>query len=97
MDGGTTFHFVTDGAEAALKRAHAAAGGRDIRIGGGASTLRQYLAMRAVDEMHLAQSPVIMGSGESVIEGLDLASLGYEVSDRVCGERAVHYTVTKRA
>lgn len=96
MAGGTVFHFVTEGIEAALGQARAAAGGRDVRIGGGAATIRQYLAARLVDEMHLAVSPVLLGRGEPLFAGLDLPALGYRVDEQVAGEAAVHVTVRKR-
>lgn len=90
MAGGTTFHFVTDGIEAALQRARAAAGGRDVRIGGGVSTIRQYLQAGLVDEMHLAVSPVLLGSGESLLAGIDLPALGWRVTARESTEQALH-------
>jgi dihydrofolate reductase len=97
MQGGTEFHFVTGGIEEALERAKAAASSRDVRLGGGAATLRQYLAARHVDEMHLAVSPVLLGKGEPLLQGLDLPALGYEVERHVPGERAVHVFIRKRA
>ena len=96
MEGGTTFHFVTEGIHAALERARAAAGTRDIRVGGGAATVRQYLQERLIDELHLAQSGVLLGAGESIFAGLDLHALGYEVTERVAGERATHLVVRRR-
>jgi dihydrofolate reductase len=90
MKGGTTFHFVTEGIEAALARARLAAAGKDVRVGGGAATIRQYLAARLVDEMHLAISPVLLGSGESPFAGLDLVKLGYRVERQVATARATH-------
>jgi len=90
MKGGTTFHFVTDGIEAALERARQAAGGRDVRIGGGTSTVRQYLHAKLIDELHLAQRPLLMGRGENLFAGLDLPALGYQCSERIAGERATH-------
>ena len=90
MAGGTTFHFVTDGVDAALERGRAAAGDRDVRIGGGVSTLRAYLQARAIDEMHIAVSPVLLGRGESLFNGLDLPALGYQVASSEQGERATH-------
>ena len=95
MEGGTTFHFVTDGIDAALDRARAAAGDRDIRLLGGAQTIRQYLLAGLVDEMQLAVSPVLLGSGESLFEGLDLPQLGYRASGYAAGERAAFMTVTR--
>ena len=90
MAGGTTFHFVTDGVDAALERGRAAAGDRDVRIGGGVSTLRAYLQARAIDQMHIAVSPVLLGRGESLFNGLDLPALGYQVASSEQGERATH-------
>jgi dihydrofolate reductase len=96
MKGGTVFHFVTGGIVEALERAKDAAGDKDVRIGGGPSTIRQYLEARLVDEVHLAVSPVVMGNGENLYDGLDLRALGYECSRSVMGERAMHVFLTKR-
>jgi dihydrofolate reductase len=96
MEGGTTFHFVTEGIHAALKRATEAAGGKDIRLGGGVATIRQYLTAGLVDEMHLAISPTLLGSGEHLLAGLDLPKLGYECTDHVPTPSATHL-VLKRA
>ena len=96
MAGGTTFHFVTDGIESALKQAKAAAGDRDVRIGGGAATIRQYLQAGLIDELHLVFSPILMGSGEPLFNGLNLRALGYECIESVPGERATHVIVRKR-
>jgi dihydrofolate reductase len=95
MNGGTVFHFVTQGIEAALEQARAAAGGRDIRVGGGAATVRQYLEARLMDEMHIAVSPVLLGRGEPLFAGVDLPGLGYELAEHVVGERATHIVVRK--
>jgi len=95
MDGGNVFHFVTDGIEAALDRARAVAGEKDVRIGGGAGTIRQYLMARLVDEMHLAVSPVLLGSGESLLAGLDLPSLGYRCTEHAASDKATHYTIVR--
>lgn len=95
MKGGTTFHFVTDGIHAALERAKAAAKGRDVRLGGGASAIRQYLQAGLVDELHLAVSPVLLGSGEHLLAGLNLVELGYTCSSAVNGASASHYVITK--
>jgi dihydrofolate reductase len=95
MKGGTTFHFVTDGIESALAQAKAAANGRDIRLGGGVATIREYLAARLVDEMHLAVRPVLLGAGENLMQGIDLRALGYACSDHVAGERALHVTIRR--
>jgi dihydrofolate reductase len=94
--GGTTFHFVTDGIEAALERARAAAGGKDIRLGGGVATVRQYLQARLVDEMHLAISPRLLGGGEHLFAGLDLVALGYDVAEHVTSNAAMHVVVRRR-
>ena len=96
MKGGTTFYFVTDGIHSALEQARKAAGGKDVRIGGGASTVRQYLKARLIDELHLALSPVLMGAGEHLWHGLDLNALGYECHKTVAGERATHVFLRKR-
>ncbi|HEU4568952.1 MAG TPA: dihydrofolate reductase family protein [Gemmatimonadales bacterium] len=95
MEGGTTFHFVTDGIQAALEQAQAAAGTKDVRIGGGATTVRQYLQAGLIDELHLVQSGVLLGSGESIFQGTDLAGLGYQCVERVAGERATHLIIRK--
>lgn len=95
MDGDTVFHFVTDGIEAALRQARAAASGKDVRIGGGTSTVRQYLQARLVDEMHIAVSPVLLGRGEPLFQGLDLPALGYSVKEHVTTETAVHLVVAR--
>jgi dihydrofolate reductase len=97
MAGGTTFHFVTDGIHAALERAKEAANGRDVRIGGGVATLRQYLQAGLVDEMHLAVSPVFLGSGEHLFAGLDLPRLGFQRSEHVPTERTTHVVLTRRS
>ena len=95
MEGGTVFHFVTEGIEAALERARAAAGSGNIRLLGGASTIRQYIQARLVDEMHLAVSPRLLGSGEHLLAGLDLPALGYECTQSVAGARAMHYVIAR--
>jgi dihydrofolate reductase len=97
MKGGTEFHFVTDGIESALAQAQAAAGGRDVRIGGGAATVRQYLQARLIDDLHLAVRPVLLGRGEALYAGLDLDALGYECWKHVPGERAMHVFLRRRA
>jgi dihydrofolate reductase len=96
MEGGTTFHFVTAGIDAALAQARAAAGGKDVRIGGGAATIRQFLSARLIDEMHLAISPVLLGAGEHLFAGLDVAKLGYVCSEHVASSDALHVVLTKR-
>lgn len=95
MEGGTIFHFVTDGIHAALKRATEAANGRDVRLGGGVATIRQYLQAGLIDEMHFAVAPILLGTGESFLSGLDLVKLGYRVSDHVPTANATHIVVTK--
>ena len=95
MDGGTTFHFVTDGIEAAWRRAKAAANGKDVRLGGGVATIRAYLRAGSVDELHLAQSPVLLGSGESLFSGLDLLSLGYRCVERVPSAKTTHLVLAR--
>ncbi len=95
MDGGTLFHFVTDGVHDALSRATEAANGRDIRVGGGVATIRQYLQAGLVDEMHLAISPVLLGSGEHLFAGLDLLELGYRRSEHIAAPDATHIVITK--
>jgi dihydrofolate reductase len=97
MAGGTTFHFVTDGIHAALARARVAAAGKDVRLGGGVSTIRQYLRAGLVDEMHLALTTVLLGQGETLLAGIDLPALGFECTSRVPSEHATHVVLTKRA
>jgi dihydrofolate reductase len=96
MAGGTEFHFVTEGIEAALREARAAAGSLDVRLGGGVSTIRQYLQASLVDEMHLAIRPVLLGRGEHLLAGLDLRALHYECVRWVAGVRATHAVLAKR-
>jgi dihydrofolate reductase len=95
MKGGTTFYFVTDGIEAALARAREAAGGKDVRLGGGVSTIRQYLQAGLVDEMHLAIAPVLLGSGEALLAGIDLPALGFTVTGHVPTAAATHVVLTR--
>ena len=97
MKGGTEFRFVTEGIQAALEQATAAAGGRDIRLGGGVATIRQYLRAGLIDELHLAVSPVLLGSGQNLFNGIDTHALGYECTKYVAGERAAHVFLRKRA
>jgi dihydrofolate reductase len=97
MKGGTDFHFVTDGIQSALAQAKAAAGDRDVRIGGGVATVRQFLQAGLIDEMHLAVRPVFLGAGENLWQGLDMRALGYEIAETIQGERATHVMVRKRA
>ena len=96
MEGGTTFYFVTEGIEAAMNAAKKAAGEKDVRIGGGVSTVQQYLRAQLIDEMHLALAPVLLGEGENLWRGLDLYTLGYKVDEHVQGERALHLFVRRR-
>jgi dihydrofolate reductase len=96
MKGGTTFHFVTGGIESALRQAREAAGGKDVRLGGGVATVRQYLSAGLIDELHLVISPVLMGRGEHLLAGLDLPSLGYECVDHVPGSRAAAHVTLRR-
>jgi dihydrofolate reductase len=96
MMGGTVFHFVTGGIQAALDQAFAAAGGQDVRLGGGVATIRQYLQARLVDEMHLAIAPVLLGSGEHLLAGLDLPALGYACTEQAASDKAIHVVITKR-
>jgi dihydrofolate reductase len=97
MAGGTTFHFVTTGIEAALEQARAAAGEKDVRIGGGAATVRQYLQAGLIDELHLAIAPVLLGSGEAPFAGLDLVALGYRCVEHVATEKATHVVLAKQS
>jgi dihydrofolate reductase len=95
MAGGTTFHFVTGGIDEALARAKASAGDRDIRLGGGVATIRQYLEARLVDELHIAVSPVLLGSGEHLLRGIDLLRLGYRIREHVPTEKTTHYVLVR--
>lgn len=95
MQGGTTFHFVTDGIHAALQRATAAANGQDIRLGGGVHTIRQYLQAGLVDEMHLAIAPILLGAGEHLFTGIDTLALGYKCTAHVATANATHFVLTK--
>jgi dihydrofolate reductase len=96
MKGGTTFHFVTDGAEAALERAREAAGDKDVLIIGGAATIREYLRAALLDEMHFVISPILLGSGEPLFAGLDLPALGYRVTEHVSGENGTHVVLSRQ-
>jgi dihydrofolate reductase len=95
MEGGTTFHFITGGIEDALEKAKAAAGGKDVKIGGGVSTVRQYLQADLIDELHFAVSPVVLGKGEAMFTGIDLPALGFRVAEHVASEHATHIVLTK--
>ena len=95
MEGGTIFHFITDGIESALQRAREAAGQKDIKIGGGVETARQYIRAGHVDEIHLAVAPVVLGQGESLFDGIDLRALGYRTTEHVPTARATHVVLTR--
>ena len=96
MEGGTVFHFVTGGPNEALERATEAADGKDVQVGGGVSTIRQYLTAGVIDELHIAIAPRLLGSGEHLLYGLDLTALGYECSSHVPTAAATHVVLTKR-
>ncbi|MET3582213.1 dihydrofolate reductase [Mesorhizobium robiniae] len=95
MEGGTTFHFVTDGIHSALEKAKAAANGKDIRLGGGVATVRQYLREKLIDDMHLAISPMLLGSGENLFAGIDMLKLGYRCSEQVATPNATHFIIER--
>ncbi|OWV77613.1 deaminase [Rhizobium sp. R634] len=95
MEGGTTFHFITSGIHEALDKARAAAGGKDVKIGGGVSTVRQYLLAGLVDELHFAVAPVVLGKGEAMFAGIDLPALGFSVREHVASEKATHIVLAK--
>jgi dihydrofolate reductase len=95
MQGGTIFHFVVDGITAALACAKDAAGDRDVRLGGGVATIRQYLRAGLIDQMHVVMSPVLLGGGEALFSDINLASLGYRVAEHVPSEKATHVVLTK--
>jgi dihydrofolate reductase len=95
MEGGTTFHFVTDGIHAALQRAKEAAGGKDVRLGGGVATIRQYLRAGLVDELHFAITTELLGTGEHLLNGIDLCALGYRCAERVATDRVTHFVLQK--
>jgi dihydrofolate reductase len=97
MVGGTTFHFVTDGVHSAVERASAAANGKDIRIGGGIATIQQFLHAGLIDYLHLAISPILLGSGEQLFANLDMLKLGYDCAEHVAASKATHVVLTKRA
>jgi dihydrofolate reductase len=96
MKGGTTFHFVTGGIEEGLARARLAAGDKDVRIGGGVSTIRQYLSAELVDEIHFAYSPVFLGRGENLLAGIDLPTLGYSVERHTASADVLHVCLSKK-
>jgi dihydrofolate reductase len=95
MAGGTTFHFVTDGIHAALEKALAAANGKDVRIGGGVATIRQYLRAGLIDEIHLAIAPVILGSGEHLLADINLLAMGFRCTEHVASEKATHVVLSR--
>ena len=95
MEGGTTFHFVTEGIHAALGRAKEAAQGKDVRLGGGVATIRQYLTAGLIDEIHLVMSPALLGKGEHLLAGIDAVSLGYKCTERASSDHATHVVLTK--
>jgi dihydrofolate reductase len=95
MEGGTTFFFVTEGIESALEQAKRAAGKRDVKIGGGVETVRQYLRARLIDELHFAFSPVVLGQGEAMFAGIDLPALGYRVTEHRATEHATHVVLSR--
>ena len=95
MDGGTTFIFVTEGIEAALTQARRAAGDRDVKIGGGVETMRQYLRAGLIDELHFAVSPIVLGQGEAMFAGIDLPSLGYRITEHQATEHATHIVLSR--
>ncbi len=97
MEGGTVFHFVTGGIREALEKARAAAGDKDVRIGGGAATIRQYLEAGLIDALHFAIAPALLGEGESPVNGLNLPALGYRVAEKRMGENAMHVFIRKTA
>jgi dihydrofolate reductase len=95
MEGGTVFHFVADGIHAALKRAGEAAGGKDVRLGGGVATIRQFLEARLIDDIHLAVTPVLLGSGENLFAGIDIPKLGYRLKEHVTTEDVLHVVLAR--
>lgn len=95
MEGGTIFHFVTDGIDSALARAREAANGKDIRLGGGVSTIRQFLQAGLIDELHIAISPILLGTGEHLFQGIDLPMLGYRCKEHVASKNAMHIVMDK--
>ena len=95
MQGGTTFYFVTDGIESALRQARAAAGAKDVKIGGGVSTVRQYLQAGTIDTLHFAISPTVLGQGEAMFDGIDLRALGYRVTEHVPTDKATHIVLSR--
>jgi dihydrofolate reductase len=97
MEGGTTFHFVTDGIHSALRQAHEAACGKDVRVGGGVATIQQYLREGLIDEMHLAIAPILLGSGEALFGGIDALKLGYQCAEHLATPAATHVVLRKKS
>ncbi|MGG6462839.1 dihydrofolate reductase family protein [Solilutibacter silvestris] len=95
MEGGTVFHFVTDGIDSALRQARAAAGDLDVKIGGGVSTVREYLQAGAIDEMHYVVSPVVLGQGEAMFAGIDLPAMGYRMTEQATTPKAMHVVMAR--
>lgn len=95
MKGGTTFHFVTEGIHSALQQAKESAKGKDIRIGGGVSTIRQFLQAGLLDELHLVISPILLGKGENLLQGIDMVKLGYKVAEKETSGKAMHVVLKK--
>lgn len=96
MQGGTVFHFATEGIEAALAQAKAAAGDKDVRVGGGVATIRQYLEAGLLDELHLAIAPVLLGAGEHLFTGIDLKAIVYECTEHSPSAKATHVVLSRR-
>src|ERR1017187_596816 len=96
MKGGTVFHFVTDGIQSALEQARDAANGLDVRLGGGVSTIRQYLRAALIDQLHLAIAPVVLGTGENLLRDIDLPTLGYECWEHTVGVRAAAHDILRK-
>ena len=96
MEGATRFHFVTEGVQVALDKARSAAKGKDVRLGGGVSTIRQYLQARLIDEMHVAIGPVMLGKGEHLFGGIDTLALGYVCTKHVASPNATHFVLTRQ-
>jgi len=96
MAGGTTFHFVTDGIQAALQQAFAAASGKDVRVGGGVATIQQFLRAGLIDYLHLAMAPILLGSGEPLFADMDMLKLGFQCTEHVATPMATHVVLTKR-
>jgi dihydrofolate reductase len=95
MEGGTVFHFVTDGIQSAMEQARTAAGDRNVRVGGGVTTVREYLRAKLIDQLHVAVAPTLLGAGEHLFAGLDLRELGYQITEQVPGEGAMHYMIAR--